>query len=188
LIYLARQIFAKIIHMKKLILNPITIICFSIGVHAQSVNPSLSKELKTSLGTFTHESLTPVNFDEKSYEKGFISTTDGGTASFLINKEVMEENGNKPMPLYNSVKVFPNPFSTSATIAITADGKSNMQSLINTSITVYDILGNEVLRMPITNRQSTIERGNLSNGAYFYRVIQQNQIIGTGKFFIISNY
>lgn len=75
-----------------------------------------------------------------------------------------------------AVTVYPNPFSTSTTIMI------NDASLLNNSeITIYNSLGEEVIKTTLTKQSTTIETKNLVSGVYFYKVIGDNKIIQSGK-------
>ena len=70
----------------------------------------------------------------------------------------------------------PNPFSTQATIQIYNSSHRN-----NLQFTLYDVLGREVLQLSIVNNQTTIQRGNLKNGIYFYKLSSNQQPIDNGK-------
>ncbi|MDP1747178.1 MAG: T9SS type A sorting domain-containing protein, partial [Bacteroidota bacterium] len=88
----------------------------------------------------------------------------------------------------NVITIYPNPFSTSATLEIKgAVGNGNV------ALVVYDMVGREVKNIPLSNSQSnstqsgvsfTIDRNELSNGMYFYKVSNENGVIGSGKFSI----
>ena len=71
---------------------------------------NLSKEYKTPLGTFILESVTPVSEEEFQYTQSVTTTSDGGTATYLVNKEA-DENNETVLVADNSVTVYPNPFS-----------------------------------------------------------------------------
>ena len=64
-----------------------------------------------------------------------------------------------------SVLVSPNPFSESATVIITGVEGSQLHEM-----KIYDMLGNEVRSINFNGAQTTIERKNLSDGVYFYRI------------------
>jgi hypothetical protein len=76
----------------------------------------------------------------------------------------------------NNASVFPNPFSSSATIEVNASLIDN-----NTTFILYDMLGNEVEKLELKNPKTEIERGNLSNGIYLYKIISSKGIVGNGK-------
>lgn len=79
-----------------------------------------------------------------------------------------------------SVKVFPNPFNTSAQFIIKSDTKLQQLSVI-----IYNLLGEEVQRYEAENTQQfTIERGKLESGMYFYRVISGGKQAASGKLVI----
>jgi len=68
---------------------------------------------------------------------------------------------------------FPNPFTNSATISINLEG--------NFDFILSDVFGREVFKSQILNSKSQIERGNLSSGIYFYRIMEEGKMIGSGK-------
>lgn len=76
----------------------------------------------------------------------------------------------------SSVTVYPNPFTTSATIKIDAP-----QTLANAYAQLYDMLGNKVSEVKLQNNQARLQRGNLPSGIYFYKVISENTVLGQGK-------
>ena len=78
----------------------------------------------------------------------------------------------------NLASLYPNPFSENAILEI---NKSNDEIM---NIQLFDVLGNLVRALDIEGNSAVIERGNLSDGMYFYRVIQNNNIITTGKFIV----
>ena len=49
---------------------------------------------------------------------------------------------------------------------------------------MYDLLGRPVKEQTIVNNQTTIERGTLKAGIYFYRVMEGEEMIGAGKIII----
>ena len=75
----------------------------------------------------------------------------------------------------HSIKIYPNPFSTFATIMI------NDASLINNyELSIYNDLGEEVINIIVTNQLTTIETSNLPSGIYTYKVISNNKTIQSG--------
>ncbi|MBI4647400.1 MAG: T9SS type A sorting domain-containing protein [Bacteroidia bacterium] len=79
------------------------------------------------------------------------------------------------------ITVYPNPFSTSAILDI-----SNLDKIKNYELrfSIYDLLGNEGFQSVIHNPPFEINRGNLPNGMYFYKISGGQGIIGTGKLVI----
>lgn len=73
--------------------------------------------------------------------------------------------------------LFPNPFSESTTLSIPHQHTSPC------TFAIYDVLGKEVRRLEnITAESTTIEKGNLEGGIYFYKLTdQRDQIISAGK-------
>lgn len=78
-----------------------------------------------------------------------------------------------------AVRLYPNPFSTTATITI--DG-ANYQQI---TLEVLDIAGKSIQSLQVNEQQSiTLHRGTLSQGVYFYRLVGDNVAVHTGKFVI----
>lgn len=80
----------------------------------------------------------------------------------------------------NQVSVYPNPFTESTTITIGKDVLLN-----NAQFLMYDVLGKEVINMKdIRSKQFNINKNTLDSGVYFFKLINDNKGIGTGKLFI----
>jgi hypothetical protein len=79
-----------------------------------------------------------------------------------------------------SISLFPNPFSTSAILLINGEIKENSH------LYIYNLLGQEVKTIPIINQKEiTINRDNLADGMYFYKIItNKNETVAMGKMVI----
>lgn len=78
-----------------------------------------------------------------------------------------------------TVRLYPNPFSSRATITI--DGANYQQATLE----ILDLAGKSIQSIPINEQQSiTLHRENLSQGIYFYRLIGDNITVHTGKFVV----
>lgn len=77
----------------------------------------------------------------------------------------------------NAITVFPNPVTTSATITVDGDViKTNL------TLTLYNVIGEEVTTMEINNKENVLCRNGLENGMYLYRITDNNsEILATGK-------
>jgi hypothetical protein len=96
---------------------------------------------------------------------------------------------NPGMPLFLSVtninsnpfnvKIFPNPFSTTATLLI----KNEELGITNGEVQIINLLGQEVKTIPIINQKEIIiNRENLPTGMYFYKIIgKNNETVAVGK-------
>jgi hypothetical protein len=75
--------------------------------------------------------------------------------------------------------VYPNPFSNSAVF------KCNSEEIVNASFMIYDLTGREVKRMDnISVNEFEIDSKDMTAGIYFYRFMQEEEIISSGKFVI----
>ena len=75
-----------------------------------------------------------------------------------------------------SIKIYPNPFSTSTTISI-----NDISKMGNCELRIYDVLGTEVMNTSVTKQSTTLETSNLPSGIYFYRIITNNKTIQSGR-------
>lgn len=77
------------------------------------------------------------------------------------------------------IKIYPNPFNSSATIIFNSELK-----IQNAELKMYDVTGREVKQFTITNGQSEIQRGNLQSGIYFYKMTSDSGMIAAGKIMV----
>ncbi len=75
-----------------------------------------------------------------------------------------------------AVLIYPNPFSTSATITI-----NNIAQIKNCELKMYNVLGEQIMNNSIANQTTTLDTSNLPSGVYFYKVIGNNKTIQAGK-------
>lgn len=80
----------------------------------------------------------------------------------------------------SGIMVYPNPFCTITNISIVSE---------NTSLTwvlnIYDTTGKKVVSQNMENTNHTIiQKGNLSNGIYFYQAVDKTKVLGSGNFII----
>lgn len=92
-----------------------------------------------------------------------------------ISVNLQDEN-----ELLNDLSVNPNPFSFFTTIYINSKFK-----LQNANCKIYNVTGEEVQNINnINTNEIKINRENLPNGMYFYKISNDSEIIGTGKILI----
>lgn len=83
----------------------------------------------------------------------------------------------KEFPLIGS-SVFPNPFSERSTL-------KTDQELKNTELSIYDVLGQEVMKQLYLNgKEVLLFKENLTGGCYYYKLSQSNRMVSKGKFII----
>jgi len=145
---------------------------------AYSVNSSsdLTDALgKYGIGTVTAGTYTVSVSKANYFAQTFTVTTTSGNVTPL-NVQLCATGINEA---YNNpnVSVYPNPFSTSATIEVIG----NQSSVIGAEFIILDVFGREVHRLPITGHRLLFERGNLSSGIYFFQLLSDNKIIAKGK-------
>jgi len=74
--------------------------------------------------------------------------------------------------------LYPNPFSEKAILEINKNNQDPMK------VQLFDILGNLVRDLDFEGSSAVLEKGNMTAGMYFYRVIQSSDIVATGKFIV----
>jgi hypothetical protein len=85
---------------------------------------------------------------------------------------------NEINPVHN-VSLFPNPMTTSATVAIEFNQAANINDF---SFVVYDVVGKEVMRYNnLTSKKFEITRGDLGAGMYLWQVESATGVLKSGK-------
>ena len=80
----------------------------------------------------------------------------------------------------DELKVYPNPVSTFITVLVNPALKME-----NGTLRIYGLYGNEVRRIEtITTQKIIIDAKELAAGMYFYKLIDNDTIIGSGKFIV----
>lgn len=81
-----------------------------------------------------------------------------------------------PSQLTEDFNIYPNPFSTSATI-VTKD----ISQFNKVELRIYNVFGEAVMTASITKQVTTLDTSNLSRGIYSYQLTGNNKIIQSGK-------
>ncbi len=79
----------------------------------------------------------------------------------------------------HQVVISPNPVNESAIINII--GVSKEESI---EMKIFDMLGNEVKNIHFVGETASLERGNLADGVYFYKMIFKDKGVAAGKFIV----
>lgn len=78
----------------------------------------------------------------------------------------------------SAINVFPNPFANQVTLAIISESNS----LTNLSVEITDIQGRSIMkRNDFVAGKITIDRGDLMDGIYFYKIYSASTVVGTGR-------
>jgi len=81
-----------------------------------------------------------------------------------------------PSQLTEDFNIYPNPFSTSATIVI-----NDVSQFNKVELRIYNVLGEEMMITNITKQITTFDTRTLSSGIYFYQLTDNNKTIQSGK-------
>jgi hypothetical protein len=80
-----------------------------------------------------------------------------------------------PAELVRSFFCYPNPFTVQTTIFSSIELK-------NATLKIYNIPGQEILEeQGISGQQIIVKRSRLISGVYFYRIVQDEEVVATGK-------
>jgi hypothetical protein len=79
----------------------------------------------------------------------------------------------------NAISIYPNPISDNATITL-----NSSINLSNAEFQIYDVIGKLIKSTPVNSHEFTFEKGNLSGGLYFYKLINNGSELSTGKFLV----
>jgi hypothetical protein len=93
--------------------------------------------------------------------------------TILING-TLSQQGIKDYKLSDDLSIYPNP-ANSYFIVNNKNFKETFDFIL------YDVLGQEVKRISLTSAKVKIEKQNLSNGLYFYKVIDKGNVQASGK-------
>ncbi|MDQ3047787.1 MAG: ice-binding family protein [Bacteroidota bacterium] len=75
-----------------------------------------------------------------------------------------------------NISIYPNPFNASTTISVKGISEND-----NTFITIFNVLGKEVLKQMLTKEETVIDTAIFPAGIYFYTVTANNSILQSGK-------
>lgn len=99
-----------------------------------------------------------------------VATNIPGNCASVGIPSVDASNGNEV------VSISPNPFKNSTTLII-----YNTSLINNAELKIYNVLGAEVMNTSITKQLTTLCTTNLPSGIYFYKIINNNKTIQSGK-------
>lgn len=102
------------------------------------------------------------------------------TMSPCIDQLLAITSGVNEQSAESTISVYPNPFSEKAVLRIT-----NRSRITNCELKIYDLVGKEMNVDVIRNSDEfVIRRSNLVAGIYFYKLLNENETISTGKLVI----
>jgi len=109
-------------------------------------------------------------------------TTTGALTTAAISMTIPSDCSSSSIQTPNSetgkdiVTIFPNPFSSFTTLFINDELKIDTYEL-----SIYNVLGKEVLRNLVTKQSTTVNTSKLPTGLYFYKITANDKTIQSGK-------
>jgi hypothetical protein len=134
-----------------------TIISNNGALSALSTNVTLDGRLLTTNGAITTSTMDVI--------AGMIPSN---CATLSLPSQDAEQTN-------EAIEIYPNPFSTSATIELNDPLKTD-----NYTFKMYSVLGEEVMSRILTD-QTIILQTNFPSGVYFYKVMSHDRTIQSGK-------
>ena len=106
-------------------------------------------------------------------QTGYVTGTNG-----LVKRYFPSAAGINEEEFEGTTSLFPNPISVSGTLQIT-----NWHELKTkyAELKIYDAFGREVFRSEISGPEVELNRDNMPEGIYLYRINSGNEILATGK-------
>jgi hypothetical protein len=133
-----------------------TIICHNGALGAINTGVNIEGRLLTTNGALTTTAVTAVAYATAS------TCASVGIPLYAVTSSV--------------VKIYPNPFTTSLNIKVIDAELSN-----STEMKMYNVLGELVMTTDITKQTTTVEIKDLASGIYFYKILNNNKIVQTGR-------
>ncbi|HTB05793.1 MAG TPA: T9SS type A sorting domain-containing protein [Bacteroidia bacterium] len=100
--------------------------------------------------------------------------------SFVCDSDLLGVNEINMETLKNTAIIYPNPFSSKATLQV-----NTSTPIKKANLKVYDMLGREVMVIDNIHTNSIIiNRNNLNKGMYFYKLIEEGNTLVNGKFIV----
>ena len=137
-------------------------------------------------GIYSGPGVTGTTFDPAISGAGLFSInysftdTNSCTSSVSDNIYVDVCAGSVDVLSENKFNIYPNPFSSIATIMI-----SNSITLNETEVHITDATGKLIMKLTnLNNREVKINANDFSSGVYFYKIISQKNFIHSGKMII----
>jgi hypothetical protein len=132
-----------------------TIVCNNGALGAINTGVILNGRALTTSGALTTAAITTTMISECT----------------VTAVEAVEVNQNNV-----ELSIAPNPFGSFTNIVLKNDSRVN-----SCELKIYNVLGKEVMNTIITKQGTTLAMDELQSGMYFYKVIENNKVIQTGK-------
>ncbi|MGQ0828010.1 MAG: T9SS type A sorting domain-containing protein [Bacteroidota bacterium] len=112
--------------------------------------------------------------------KGFVMLPrQSSNLYFIRTAPIVPTEVSNDKVLTKQITLFPNPFNTSFILKISSE-----TTLKNAAIKIYDTYGRQVKMVSVSRDETVVSRDELSNGIYFYTVINDNAVMSSGKLII----
>jgi hypothetical protein len=156
---------------------------FSVHTADVTADPQFVNYIRTGGGDYHLKSTSPAidkgvatyapakDYDDVARPQG--AGYDIGAYEYKLTTGVLETTNT------SAITIYPNPISASFTINI-----SSGITLKDGLIKIYDLCGKEVKVVAIINNETTVDRGELQSGIYFYSITNNHENIGKGKLIV----
>jgi len=114
---------------------------------------------------------------------GRLLTTNGALSTTATTVSIQAACGSNPTGINSftenpadEAKIYPNPFTSSINFIL-----NDVSPVKNGELRLYNCLGKEVIHVAITKQTTTLETNDLPPGIYFYKLINDNKLVQSGK-------
>ena len=146
----------------------------------QEINASVADPDFVSIpGADFHLALTSTIIDKGCIINGFNDNYNGLKPDIGKYESGLSTGINALKDRSGDVIIYPNPFSTNFTLKISSE-----IIMKNVVMKIYDVCGKEVESISVNSNETSINKGGLQNGIYFYNIINNNSTIAKGKLVI----
>ncbi|MDA3910890.1 MAG: ice-binding family protein [Bacteroidales bacterium] len=110
---------------------------------------------------------------------GAVSTTAIDAFAEMIPGDCETINVQAQDAPFDAVSIYPNPCSSSTTISV-----NELSLLMTSTLKIYNILGMEIMQIPITKTHTVVDTNNLPSGLFLYKLISNSKTIQSGKLLV----
>jgi len=107
---------------------------------------------------------------------GALTTTADNVVATMIPANCASLSIKSLDAIHDAATIYPNPFNTSINISL-----NNIQHSNKAEFRLYNILGVEMVNTVLSKKLSTLEVTNFPAGVYFYKIIENNKTIQSGR-------
>lgn len=111
--------------------------------------------------------------------KWLLRTENNGSITTAWNSDVVPLTGIKESSAPKNGTLYPNPATKGSSLKFTQQVPSDNAELI-----LYNTLGQQAIKIAMTNKEFLLESALLNEGLYFYELVSENKLVEKGKLIV----